>query len=977
MKEVSIISRKIPAGARSDRYAGSGYAVAGSQQPTSINVEAAFASMMSRWFVRDVENKGIRPADYGGEAVGLYSNSYLSALGLNPAAGSTPVAGATELSKLTDVLITSPADGQILTYDATLGKWVNSEPVAGGLDDEELAEYLTTNRYATQDWITQQGYATQTWAGSQFALRTVAINAGAGLTGGGNLTASRTLSLATTGTAGTYTKVTTDAYGRVTKGATLQAGDIPTLSISKISGLQTALDGKLDADVFDGLFEKVYVSGYGYAIRAKLALYTEGWLSAKGMNSDAGSTVVAGASSWDEIEGKPSTFPPSAHTHAWGDITGKPTTLAGYGIQTEADGRYFRRRVDWIEDTTTDSGDLWGNGIYLNATGNVGKNNTFPSNYGILLNFAYYDNNFRLQIHATAESLRYNYRFDSGRLTTWRELLSEYNYTNYTVTKAGAGASGTWGIGITGNAASATKLQTARTLWGQSFNGTANVTGSLTGVTDIAMTGELTGFAAITSGYGDGNRRTRMDNQFKILSATTGWAGGLAQYTGDGDTHLGTIAGAYGVADELQYYFYGGTYTTPVIVIRDGKVAINTMSAQHMLHVNGGIYSDEYVQVGSALLKYDSTTGALYVEKSDGTQCGFYATGFMSSKGANDDAGGAVAGGGSGEVSLADITGMRDEWKLIVASYPLDQVLRWPTWSEVTGKPSTFTPSSHTHTWAQVTGKPTWIPTNDGSGSGIDADLLDGTHKSGLFTAMSYSSNKLSVTVGGTTKSVTINAGSSSGNYLPLGGGTLTGDLIIDTGTGTRLEIDSDIRLWMHSTTGWARAFSVYTYDGSSLEQSIAGAFGQAKSISYCYYGGKYNSPAMVILPSKNVGIGTTSPSYKLHVAGSAYASGGFQNGSDVRFKHILRDLPLTPAQVASAPAFLFRWKDGTDRALHAGTSAQYWQAVLPQVVMEGGDGRLSMQYGVAALMSVVAVARTVLDHEARITKLEQLLNAV
>lgn len=40
-------------------------------------------------------------------------------------------------------------------------------------------------------------------------------------------------------------------------------------------------------------------------------------------------------------------------------------------------------------------------------------------------------------------------------------------------------------LGITANAASATKLQTARTIWGQSFDGTANVTGALSGVTNI------------------------------------------------------------------------------------------------------------------------------------------------------------------------------------------------------------------------------------------------------------------------------------------------------------------------------------------------------------------------------------------------------------------------------------------------------------------------------------------------------------
>lgn len=30
---------------------------------------------------------------------------------------------------------------------------------------------------------------------------------------------------------------------------------------------------------------------------------------------------------WADITDKPATFPPSAHTHAWGDITGKPSTF--------------------------------------------------------------------------------------------------------------------------------------------------------------------------------------------------------------------------------------------------------------------------------------------------------------------------------------------------------------------------------------------------------------------------------------------------------------------------------------------------------------------------------------------------------------------------------------------------------------------------------------------------------------------------
>jgi hypothetical protein len=33
---------------------------------------------------------------------------------------------------------------------------------------------------------------------------------------------------------------------------------------------------------------------------------------------------------------------------------------------------------------------------------------------------------------------------------------------------------------------------------------------------------------------------------------------------------------------------------------------------------------------------------------------------------------------------------------------------RWPTWGEVTGKPSTFSPESHTHAWGDVTGVPAY-----------------------------------------------------------------------------------------------------------------------------------------------------------------------------------------------------------------------------------------------------------------------------
>lgn len=55
----------------------------------------------------------------------------------------------------------------------------------------------------------------------------------------GRVSSGTTLSatdLPTVGTAGTYTKVTTDAYGRVSSATTITESDIPSLSVSKVNG---------------------------------------------------------------------------------------------------------------------------------------------------------------------------------------------------------------------------------------------------------------------------------------------------------------------------------------------------------------------------------------------------------------------------------------------------------------------------------------------------------------------------------------------------------------------------------------------------------------------------------------------------------------------------------------------------------------------------------------------------------------------
>ena len=104
-------------------------------------------------------------------------------------------------------------------------------------------------------------------------------------------------------------------------------------------------------------------------------------------------------------------------------------------------------------------------------------------------------------------------------------------------------------------------------------------------------------------------------------------------------------------------------------------------------------------------------------------------------------------------------------------------------------------------------------------------------------------------------------------------------------------------------------------------------------------------------------------------------ANGGVTALSDARHKDIIRDTNLSVEQIAQMPSVVYRWNDGReDDGLHVGSIAQNWQSVLPEVVLTANDEEhtLSMQYGVAACVSAITIAKRVVNHEARIKELEK-----
>lgn len=99
--------------------------------------------------------------------------------------------------------------------------------------------------------------------------------------------------------------ITVNALGHVTSvsSKTLAAADIPTLSISKVSGLQDALDGKLDKAEFYKYFEEVNIGTEEapvYATRSKRGLFSDSFLSSLGLNSSGGGGE--GGGSYDRLD---------------------------------------------------------------------------------------------------------------------------------------------------------------------------------------------------------------------------------------------------------------------------------------------------------------------------------------------------------------------------------------------------------------------------------------------------------------------------------------------------------------------------------------------------------------------------------------------------------------------------------------------------------------------------------------------------
>ena len=212
----------------------------------------------------------------------------------------------------------------------------------------------------------------------------------------------------------------------------------------------------------------------------------------------------------------------------------------------------------------------------VNASGaftydNFTNRPTGVRNWGTLVNYRLYLNNnlyHRQVFYDCYESNRLWVRgCNGGTWNSWDEIVRN---------------TGTWDISITGNAATATKLQTARTLWGQSFNGTANVSGNMTDV-------------------GPNMKLPSSETRFKFLTSGNGAAEGTYKSIGLADSYSNVDLSTY------RLHVYGGTVG---ITNNSNTVTIGSLNASYCHFQNSAdipFYFNKHVWVDGNVYPYGTT----------------------------------------------------------------------------------------------------------------------------------------------------------------------------------------------------------------------------------------------------------------------------------------------------------------------------------------------------------------------------------
>lgn len=222
------------------------------------------------------------------------------------------------------------------------------------------------------------------------------------------------------------------------------------------------------------------------------------------------------------------------------------------------------------------------------------------------------------------------------------------------------------------NIATATKLATARTIWGQAFDGSANISGNMTNVDHIYMNNSHTIYVKDTNGNNLDAFGLSNTNNLHIGYGLT--AKGYNTYINSNEIYFRTSANN---VERMR-------------ITSDGKVGIGTIAPDANLHVSGNKYN----------IKLNSTTGS--------TEDSAFIWGSSSNK---NTAWRIVDNPTSGLWLQYGVSGA-DTHNMTISGMNATNLNAL----EVKAKNLT------------VNGSKVWHAGNDGAGSGLEADTLDGYH---------------------------------------------------------------------------------------------------------------------------------------------------------------------------------------------------------------------------------------------------------